>query len=215
MTSHVAKPIPSSACGYGSANVGNHLRPPGTARVARSASAQSRRTVLAVEPVSEARTDVTSIERSVARRTEKLSLRWTDDGRFISYAQCGEDAILLRVFGDQPSGFWVDVGANHPVHDLVLKNFSDNGWTGINVEPVESLHALLSEMRPRDPTCSPESPTASASCRSIESTPTSGCRLFRRPRDRLPCRRRIGHGGVGREQDARRDLRDLPRRSHE
>jgi FkbM family methyltransferase len=82
--------------------------------------------------------------------TETPSLRRTDDGRFVSYAQCGEDAVLLRVFGDQSSGCWVDVGANHPVNDSVTKNFSDLGWTGINVEPVESLHALLTEMRPRD-----------------------------------------------------------------
>lgn len=77
-------------------------------------------------------------------------LRRAGDGRFYSYAQCGEDAVLLRLFADQPTGFWVDVGANHPIHDSVTKNFSDMGWTGINVEPVESLHAELMKQRPND-----------------------------------------------------------------
>ncbi len=77
-------------------------------------------------------------------------LRKTPDGRFVSYAQCGEDAVLLRVFGEREAGFWIDVGANDPLADSVTKNFSDLGWTGINIEPVESLHAALTEQRPRD-----------------------------------------------------------------
>lgn len=77
-------------------------------------------------------------------------LRRTPDGRFVSHAQCGEDAVLLRVLGERPSGFWIDVGANDPVLDSVTKNFSDLGWSGINVEPVESLHAALVAHRPLD-----------------------------------------------------------------
>lgn len=77
-------------------------------------------------------------------------LRKTPDGRYVSYAQCGEDAVLLRVFGERESGFWIDVGANDPFADSVTKNFSDLGWTGINIEPVESLHAALTAHRPDD-----------------------------------------------------------------
>lgn len=72
------------------------------------------------------------------------------DGRRISYAQNGEDMVLLRVFGSQPTGVWVDVGANHPVADSVTKNFHDMGWTGINLEPVPTLFDLLVQMRPDD-----------------------------------------------------------------
>ncbi len=74
----------------------------------------------------------------------------TPDGRRIGFAQNGEDIRLLRIFGDQPTGVWVDVGANHPVQDSVTKNFSDMGWVGINVEPVASFHELLMRMRPRE-----------------------------------------------------------------
>lgn len=72
------------------------------------------------------------------------------DGRRIGYAQNGEDIVLLRCFQDQSAGIWVDVGANHPVNDSVTKNFSDIGWTGINIEPVVSFHAALVEQRPHD-----------------------------------------------------------------
>jgi FkbM family methyltransferase len=77
-------------------------------------------------------------------------LNQTPDGRRISYAQNGEDIVLLRALGAQETGVWVDVGANHPVNDSVTKNFSDMGWTGINLEPVPTLFDLLVEMRPHD-----------------------------------------------------------------
>jgi len=73
-----------------------------------------------------------------------------DGGRFISYGQTGEDAVLLRVFGDRPTGCWIDVGANHPVLDSVTKNFYDMGWRGINIEPIVSLYEALRRERPED-----------------------------------------------------------------
>jgi FkbM family methyltransferase len=68
----------------------------------------------------------------------------------ISYAQNHEDVVLARLFRGQDTGFYVDVGAGHPVEDSVTKHFSDAGWTGINVEPMESEHSLLCRDRPRD-----------------------------------------------------------------
>lgn len=68
----------------------------------------------------------------------------------ISYAQNREDLILLAFFPDVDEGFYVDVGANHPTNDSVTKLFYDRGWHGINIEPIESLHRLLEEERPRD-----------------------------------------------------------------
>jgi FkbM family methyltransferase len=70
--------------------------------------------------------------------------------RIISYAQNGEDVVLWRAFRDQPTGFYIDVGANHPVNDSVTKLFYDHGWHGINIEPQPHLHAALSAARPRD-----------------------------------------------------------------
>ncbi len=67
----------------------------------------------------------------------------------ISYAQNYEDILLSRVFRE-PGGFYLDVGANHPVFHSVTKLFSDRGWTGINVEPSPIVFEALRAARPRD-----------------------------------------------------------------
>lgn len=68
----------------------------------------------------------------------------------ISYAQNREDIILNGFFKESETGFYVDVGANHPVHESVTKLFYKKGWRGINVEPTEWLHRLLVIDRPKD-----------------------------------------------------------------
>ena len=68
----------------------------------------------------------------------------------ISYAQNFEDIFLAGILKDIENGFYVDVGANHPVQDSVTKIFYDKGWSGINIEPNVSLHAELCRQRPRD-----------------------------------------------------------------
>lgn len=72
------------------------------------------------------------------------------DGRFISWAQNAEDVLLRRLFSGQKCGFWIDIGANHPFRDSVTKNLYDQGWYGINVEPVGHFFDLLELHRPRD-----------------------------------------------------------------
>jgi len=68
----------------------------------------------------------------------------------ISYAQRYEDMHLLRVFGEQPSGFYIDIGAGHPVYDNVSFAFYLRGWSGITVEPNPRLAQLSAAVRPRD-----------------------------------------------------------------
>lgn len=68
----------------------------------------------------------------------------------ISYAQNFEDVMLNRIFGDIKNGFYIDVGANDPVIDSVTKHFYDNGWSGINIEPVEEHFQALLTQRPKD-----------------------------------------------------------------
>ncbi|MFT3709445.1 MAG: FkbM family methyltransferase [Archangium sp.] len=72
------------------------------------------------------------------------------DGLRISWAQHGEDIVLLRALGEQQGGFWIDVGANDPVIDSVTQAFSLRGWSGVNVEPQSALFAKLQAVRPRD-----------------------------------------------------------------
>lgn len=69
---------------------------------------------------------------------------------FLSYAQNAEDVVLARGFAGLNDGFYVDVGAGHPVYDSVTKRFYDQGWSGINVEPLPDECELLRRERPRD-----------------------------------------------------------------
>jgi FkbM family methyltransferase len=68
----------------------------------------------------------------------------------ISYAQRYEDMHLLRCFERQRSGFYIDVGAGHPVYDNVSFVFYLRGWRGITVEPNPWLAQLSEAVRPRD-----------------------------------------------------------------
>ena len=68
----------------------------------------------------------------------------------ISYAQNFEDVMLWRALKHIECGFYVDVGANHPTLDSVTKWFYDNGWRGINIEPIEQWFELLEQERPSD-----------------------------------------------------------------
>jgi FkbM family methyltransferase len=68
----------------------------------------------------------------------------------ISYAGNHEDVLLRRAFAAQSAGFYIDVGAHHPVFGSLTKHFSDRGWTGINIEPLASLYSAFETGRPRD-----------------------------------------------------------------
>lgn len=68
----------------------------------------------------------------------------------VTYAQNREDLVLEQILRTVAVGFYVDVGANHPVTDSVTRLFYDKGWCGINVEPQEHLIQELRAQRPRD-----------------------------------------------------------------
>jgi FkbM family methyltransferase len=68
----------------------------------------------------------------------------------LSYAQNLEDFHLWQALGAKPSGFYIDVGAGHPVADSVSFWFYERGWRGICVEPQASLAMLYQHVRPRD-----------------------------------------------------------------
>jgi FkbM family methyltransferase len=68
----------------------------------------------------------------------------------LSYAQRFEDFHLWRCFDGQATGFYIDIGAGHPVYDNVSFAFYLAGWRGITVEPNPTLAALGREVRPRD-----------------------------------------------------------------
>ncbi|MDQ7947727.1 MAG: FkbM family methyltransferase [Pedobacter sp.] len=54
-----------------------------------------------------------------------------------SYSQDGEDMILKAIYEQKKGykGFYVDVGAHHPVRFSNTRYFYKRGWRGINIEP--------------------------------------------------------------------------------
>jgi FkbM family methyltransferase len=68
----------------------------------------------------------------------------------LSYAQNLEDYHLAQAFAGQADGFYIDVGAGHPVADNVTFAFYLRGWRGIAVEPLGPLAELYAHVRPRD-----------------------------------------------------------------
>src|SRR5689334_13204767 len=68
----------------------------------------------------------------------------------VSYSQRFEDLYLGCCFPDQKSGFYIDIGAGHPVYDNVSFSFYLRGWHGIAVEPNPWLSELAGGVRPRD-----------------------------------------------------------------
>lgn len=66
----------------------------------------------------------------------------------VSYAQNFEDVILWRALQHVDRGFYIDIGAQHPVVDSVSKAFYDRGWRGVNVEPTKFYANLIRKERP-------------------------------------------------------------------
>ena len=69
---------------------------------------------------------------------------------FVSYSANYEDVILNRVFGSRNSGFYIDVGAAHPLYENDTRALYDRGWRGINIEPNATFYRELVAGRPRD-----------------------------------------------------------------
>lgn len=81
------------------------------------------------------------------RRASLAELAWAQPR---SFSQFGEDRWLIREFADQPSGFYVDVGAFHPFLASNTYLLHQQGWRGINLEPAPEPLALIRKYRPGD-----------------------------------------------------------------
>jgi FkbM family methyltransferase len=68
----------------------------------------------------------------------------------VSYSQRFEDLYLGCCFPNQRDGFYIDIGAGHPVYDNVSFASYLRGWQGIAVEPNPWLSQLGGGVRPRD-----------------------------------------------------------------
>lgn len=69
-----------------------------------------------------------------------------------SYSQEGEDMILKAIYEQRKNykGFFVDVGAHHPVRFSNTRYFYKRGWRGINIEPTPTAIRGFRMLRSRD-----------------------------------------------------------------
>lgn len=67
-----------------------------------------------------------------------------------SFSQEGEDLLLARMFEEQKSGFYVDVGAHHPARFSNTHLLYRRGWRGINIDATPGSMATFRESRPSD-----------------------------------------------------------------
>ncbi len=63
-------------------------------------------------------------------------------------SQFGEDILLDALFDGQESGFFIEVGAYDGYTFAVTYALESQGWTGLLIEPVPSLHAKAQARRP-------------------------------------------------------------------
>lgn len=69
-----------------------------------------------------------------------------------SYAQEGEDIVLMRLFGavrGKP-GFYIEIGSHHPFRFSNTYLFYRAGWRGICVDPLPGSAKAFARWRPRD-----------------------------------------------------------------
>lgn len=81
---------------------------------------------------------------------QKLTQRLLDNEAHVSYSQEGEDVVLRRFLDLSRSGFYVDVGAHHPVRYSNTKYYYDRGWSGINIDADPALINEFEIKRNRD-----------------------------------------------------------------
>jgi len=68
----------------------------------------------------------------------------------LSYSQEGEDMVLKRLLRGRPPGFYVDVGAHHPMRFSNTHAFYRAGWRGINIDAQPGSMNAFYELRPED-----------------------------------------------------------------
>jgi FkbM family methyltransferase len=85
--------------------------------------------------------------RRFLRRVERHV--WHEYGKR-SYSHEGEDILLDKLFTGCAKGFYVDVGAHHPVRFSNTYLFYRRGWRGINIDAMPGSMRAFERKRPRD-----------------------------------------------------------------
>ena len=68
---------------------------------------------------------------------------------FKAFGATGEDVLLNKIFKNN-KGFYIDIGALHPVNGSLTYNLYKKGWNGLNFDIVEKNIKLFKLFRKRD-----------------------------------------------------------------
>jgi FkbM family methyltransferase len=90
------------------------------------------------------------LSTNIKKRLRRLMGRDPDFRPNLCYGQDGEDLILDRLLDRQMAGFYVDVGAHHPVRFSNTYLFYKRGWRGINIDAQPGSMQAFQKCRPRD-----------------------------------------------------------------
>lgn len=95
--------------------------------------------------------------RTIIRKSLGELLKYSKPSEFLNecYSQEGEDAVLDRIFSyptfkDKQTGFFVDVGALHPIRFSNTYKFYKKGWRGINIDALPGSMKVFEKLRPLD-----------------------------------------------------------------
>tara|TARA_A100001011_G_scaffold5962_1_gene6836 strand:+ start:173 stop:847 length:675 start_codon:yes stop_codon:yes gene_type:complete len=87
--------------------------------------------------------NIQSVIDKVFRRDPKMKPN-------LCYSQNGEDLILNRFLDNKKEGFFVDVGAHHPIRFSNTFLFYKKGWSGINIDAMPGSMTAFNKIRPKD-----------------------------------------------------------------
>jgi FkbM family methyltransferase len=92
------------------------------------------------------------VERCQSKAVEVLARRDVKflQERQLTFSQEGEDLILMRMFEGRDKGFFVDVGAYHPIRYSNTFLFYNAGWRGINIDATPGSMLAFEQIRPED-----------------------------------------------------------------
>jgi FkbM family methyltransferase len=95
----------------------------------------------------------TMIERIIPNNIKfKITLPYRQELAKVDnyFSQNGEDVVLQRFFHNKKDGFFVDVGAHHPVRFSNTMKLYLHGWRGINIDALPGSMKAFNEIRPED-----------------------------------------------------------------
>jgi FkbM family methyltransferase len=84
------------------------------------------------------------------QKLKKLIAIETFPFRNNSYSQEGEDLIIDKLLGYKKNGFFVDIGAHHPLRFSNTAIFYKRGWKGINIDAMPDSMVEFNKLRKLD-----------------------------------------------------------------